>query len=198
MDSLVRKIKGRVYRKGKGWVFTPKDFLDLGNRAAVDQVLSRLTKAGDFRRLDRGLYDFPAKHAVLGALAPDPDLVAQALARKTGDSVQVSGARAANLLGLSTQVPAKLEYLTTGRAKAHQFGKQTIRLKRMPSRIPRQAPPGTALALNALLYLGKTGVTDAVVVRLQSILPSKEKNALASTIGVVPDWLVPTIKKIAA
>ncbi len=198
MDSLSRKIKGRVYRRGKGWVFTPKDFLDLGNRAAVDQVLSRLTKAGVFRRLDRGLYDFPAKHPLLGILSPDPDLVAQALARLTGDSIQVSGARAANLLGLSTQVPAKLEYLTTGPAKTCQIGKQTIRLKRMPRQTPRNCLDGTLLAINALLYLGKTGVTDAVVHRLQNILPTKEKKALVSTIGVVPDWLVPSIKEIAA
>jgi len=198
MDSLHKKIKARINRRGRGWVFTPKDFLSLGNRAAVDQVLSRMLRAGEVRRLDRGLYDFPGTHPVLGLLAPDPDKIAQALARCTGDSIQVSGARAANLLGLSTQVPAKLEYLTTGPAKTRKIGRQEIRLKRMPASIPKGLVTGAALVLSALLYLGRGGVTSSVVDRLQKRLPQKEKQNLSAAIGVVPDWLVPAIREIAA
>jgi hypothetical protein len=76
-------------------------------RAAVDQALSRLAKAGHLRRLARGLYDFPKLLPKFGAFTPAPDEVAQALARETGSHLQIDGARAANALGLSTQVAAQ-------------------------------------------------------------------------------------------
>ena len=96
----------RARSAGRGGVFTPSDFLDVAGRAAVDQALSRLVKSGTLRRLTRGLYDYPKVHPKLGALSPTPDDVAQALARETGSHVQIAGARAANALGLSTQMPA--------------------------------------------------------------------------------------------
>lgn len=64
--ALVRRIRA----KGRGWVFTPKDFLDVGIRATVDQTLSRLARKGAVRRLDRGLYDYPKQHDKLGTLSP--------------------------------------------------------------------------------------------------------------------------------
>jgi len=102
----------RARAGGRGGVFTPRDFLDVAARAAVDQALSRLAKGGKLRRLARRLSDFPKVHPKLGPLSPAPDDVAQALARETGSQVQIAGARAANALGLSTQVPAKSSYLT--------------------------------------------------------------------------------------
>nr|QEG97822.1 hypothetical protein AgrTiKerr27_00092 [Agrobacterium tumefaciens] len=108
----------RARAGGRGSVFTPSDFLDVAARAAVDQALSRLARNGKLRRLTRGLYDFPKVHPQLGALSPRPDDVAKALARETGSQVQIAGARAANALGLSTQVPAHSIYLTDGGRRA--------------------------------------------------------------------------------
>lgn len=84
----------RARAGGRGSVFTPRDFLDVAARSAVDQALSRLAKNGKLRRLTRGLYDFPKVHPQLGPLSPTPDDVAQALARETGSQVQIAGARA--------------------------------------------------------------------------------------------------------
>jgi predicted transcriptional regulator of viral defense system len=96
--SVPDRVMKRVRASGRGSVFTPRDFLDLSARAAVDQALSRLAKAGHLRRLARGLYDFPKLHPKLGALTPAPDDVAQALARETGSHLQIDGARAATHL----------------------------------------------------------------------------------------------------
>ena len=112
--SVPDRMMKRVRASGRGSVFTPNDFLTVAPRSAVDQALSRLVKSGQLRRLARGLYDFPKLHPKLGPLSPAPDDVAQALARETGSQVQIAGARAANALGLSTQVPAKSTYLTDG------------------------------------------------------------------------------------
>src|ERR1043166_9611317 len=127
--SVPDRIMNRARAGGRGCVFTPHDFLDVAGRAAVDQALSRLVKGGKLRRLTRGLYDFPKVHLKLGALSPAPDDVAQALARETGSRVQIAGARAANALGLSAQVPAKSIYLTDGPSRRVVLGKRVVDLR---------------------------------------------------------------------
>ena len=114
MNSIAAAILKRIRVHGRGWVFTPRDFLDLGTRHPIDLALSRFASDKTIRRLTQGVYDYPRVHKKLGVLAPNPDEVAAVLAAKTGSRMQVSGARAANLLGLTDQVPAQLVYLTDG------------------------------------------------------------------------------------
>src|SRR5258708_15435511 len=113
MGDLTLKVLKRA-KAGAGSALTPKAFADLGNRAAVDQALSRLTKAGKIRRISRGVYDIPTNHPTLGPLSPDPDAVARAIADQSGYRLQPTPARAANVLGLSSQVPAQVIYLIDG------------------------------------------------------------------------------------
>src|SRR5260370_40024238 len=117
MADLTRNVLGRVKSGTQGAVFTPKAFSDLGNRAAVDQALSRLTKAGEIRRISRGVYDVPQNHPTLGPLSPDPDSVARAIADQAGYRLQPTPSRAANALGLSSQVPAQIVYLIDGTSR---------------------------------------------------------------------------------
>jgi hypothetical protein len=105
MHTVPALVMRRVKGMGRGSVFTPSDFADLGGRAATDQALSRLARTGKIRRLARGIYDYPRVSRFLGPISPARDVVARALARKTNSAVQVTGAQAANALGLSTQVP---------------------------------------------------------------------------------------------
>src|SRR5579862_8857780 len=99
MNSIAAAILKRIRVHGRGWVFTPKDFLNLGMRHPIDLALSRFARDKTIRRLTQGVYDYPKVHKKLGTLAPNPDDVATVLAAKTGSRVQISGARAANLLG---------------------------------------------------------------------------------------------------
>src|SRR5688572_2529330 len=123
--SILRRIRG----KGRGAVFTAADFADLGSRAAIDQALTRLAKSGQIRRLDRGVYDLPRIHPSVGPLWPAADDVAQALANQTASQLQLSGPTAANTLGLSTQVPAHVEYLTDGPSRKVVVGRLSVKLK---------------------------------------------------------------------
>src|SRR5258708_26481238 len=127
--SVPNRIMKLARAGGRGGVFTPRDFLDVAARAAVDQALSRLAKGGKLRRLARGLYDFPKVHPKLGPLSPAPADVAQALAPETGSQAQIAGARAANALGLATHVPAKGTYRTQGPARRVLLGKRVIALR---------------------------------------------------------------------
>ena len=126
MITVADKILARAKRHGAGWVFSAKHMRDLGARAAIDQALGRLVRDGSLRRLARGLYDLPQVHPVLGPLSPNPDAVAAAAAEQVGHRLQISPARAANALGLSSQVPAKIVYLTDGSSRKIKAGQQVI------------------------------------------------------------------------
>ena len=172
--SVHKKILKRIQGHGRGYVFTPKDFLGLGSRAAVDQTLSRLAHRGVIRRLDRGLYDYPKVSTRLGPLSPAPGVVARAIARRTDSKVQISGARAANALGVTDQVPAKLVYLTDGPSRVAQVGNQRVILKHQSKRNLVGLGRQTGLVFQALRYLGKDNITDDVIQKLQSALTDQQ------------------------
>lgn len=79
MSSMADRMLKRIRAKGRGWVFTPKHFLDFGSRGAVDIALSRLAQSNAIRRTGRGIYDYPRLHDRLGALSPDPAVLAERL-----------------------------------------------------------------------------------------------------------------------
>ena len=193
--SIADKIIARL-RTQRGPVPT-RDFLDLGNRAAVDQSLSRLVRKGAIRRIQRGLYDLPRMGKLLDQpLSPSPDELVRAWARNNGLKVVPSGARAANALGLSTQVPAKIVYYTNGRTQTLKLGPYTVQLlNRGPKTMDvsgRMAP----LVLQALRHIGRGGVRPEVVYRLQSTLSQKEKAELKRNLRHAAAWMLPVIKEI--
>lgn len=186
----------RARASGRGGVFTPSDFLDLGGRAAVDQALSRLVKSGTLRRLARGLYDFPKVHPKLGLLSPAPDDVAQALARETGSHVQIAGARAANALGLTTQVPAKSTYLTDGPSRRVVLGKRVVDVRHASPK--HLVAPGSAAGtvFQALRHVGPVRATDVAHIAARR-LSACDKRMLASAAVQAPAWMRPTLVSIA-
>jgi hypothetical protein len=194
MASITDKIRGRIRRKKPGWVFTPRDFLDIGTRAAVDQVLSRLARQGMIRRLDRGIYYYPKQSKLLGPLSPTPDNIARALA--AGDHVFPSGAMAANLMRLSTQVPIKLSYLTNATIRTRRVAGQTIQLKRARVAWLDNIPDHANLTLQALSYLGKKSVDDQIISRCARMLTDKDLAGLHQAMDRIPGWMADTIHKI--
>lgn len=194
----IDKIKRRIIGKGRGAVFTPADFLDLCSRDSVDQTLSRLTDQGVIRRLARGIYDYPKTSPRLGRLSPDPDAVAAAIARKDGRVVQVSPGRAANMLGLTTQVPAKAVYLTDGPSRTKQIGAQTIIMRNAAARNLVGAGKPTGAVFQALRYLGKDGVDADIVARLARTIDADTRRALVKYALQAPGWMRPVVQQIAA
>ena len=194
--SVPDRLMKRVRASGRGSVFTPSDFLTVAARSSVDQALSRLVKGGQLRRLARGLYDFPKLHPKLGALSPAPDDVAHALARETGSQVQISGARAANALGLSTQVPAQSTYLTDGPSRRVVLGKRVVDLRHASPKhlIAPGSPAGTVV--QALRHVGPVRAADVAQVAARR-LSANDKKTLASTAVQAPAWMRPTLVSIA-
>jgi hypothetical protein len=129
--SIENKVLSRIYGRGRGWAFSKKDFAALGDGVNIDRALSRMAERGVIRRIMRGLYDYPAYSALLKKeLSPDVDQAAQALARKFGWQIQISGNAALNVMGLSTQVPTQYVYLSDGPSKTYQIGNVDISFKK--------------------------------------------------------------------
>ena len=196
-SSTPDKIMARALASGRGSVFTPSDFLDLAERSAVDQALSRLARNGKLRRLARGLYDLPKVHPRLSPLSPDPDHVARALARETGSKVQIAGARAAHLLGLTPQVSAQSDYLTDGPSRRVVLGKRVIDLRHASPK--HLILPGSAAGtiVQVLRQLGPTRADDVARIAAQS-LPAADKKKLAASVRQAPTWMRPTLLAITA
>lgn len=142
-------------------VWTPVDFVDLGSRAAVDKALQRLAVSGELRRIDRGLYDRPRMSSLTGRLVvPDYRAVIQAVARRDKARILIDGMTAANDLGLTTAVPARIEVLVDARLKPIQLGKQEIRFKAAaPSRLYWAGRP--AMRVVQALYWLHGALADA-------------------------------------
>lgn len=193
--AVANKILRRVKGKGPGAVFTAMDFTDLGSRDALDQALARLARSGSIRRVDRGVYDLPRTHPVMGPVWPAADVVARAVAKQTGSQLKVSGAAAANALGLSTQVSAKVEYLTDGPSRNIRVGNLAVRLKNagLVDMLLPQTRAGMAIV--ALRHLGRNAA-PAVVPRLAATLDDVDKKNLLKVRPRLRGWLGEAVDQI--
>lgn len=199
MQSLRNQILARIRGKGRGCVFSSKDFLDLGDRNPVDKALSRLWAQGIIRRVTTGIYDFPREDVEVGGrLSPDIHQVAQTIARKNGVCIQPSGALAANLLGLSTQVPAKIVYLTNGKSRTVEIRNRTLIFKRVK---PREIRPGNEISIlvtQALRFLGKERIEKNVIDHLRRQLSDVDKKKLLKDARYVEDWIWEVVRRITS
>ena len=192
-----RQILKRVYGHKMGWVFTPAHFLDIGSRAAVGMALKAICDRGLIRRLARGLYDYPQTHPKLGIMSPTPEQIARSLADKDGSRVQPSGAYAANLLGLSEQVPAKAVFLTDATDRRITVGRQEIILARTTPKNMATAGRTSGLVIQALRYMGQRHVDDAVLDILAQRLGKDDRQTLMKDIRYAPAWIGAIFRRLA-
>ena len=152
-------------------VWTPSDFADLGGRAAIDKTLQRLATAGELRRIDRGLYDRPHQNELTGhPTVPDYRAVIRAVTRRDQARTLVDGMTAANDLGLTTAVPARIEVLVDARLKPIKLGNQDIHFKfAAPSRLYWADRPAMQL-VQALHWIQDMLTQDSERQRVQTVL----------------------------
>ncbi|MDE0109362.1 MAG: DUF6088 family protein [Bryobacterales bacterium] len=201
MTGIADKIMQRVSVHDSGtWVSTPKDFLDLGSREAVDQALSRLAKAGRLRRVGHGLYDVPRTSNVLNGLAPvHLDAAVAAVARRDGVRIMPDGLVAANQLGLTNAVPAKATYVTDGHSRTLKINGRTVRFRHAGPSVMRWAGRPAAPVVQALRWLGRRAATDReIVATLNRHLPDYVKADLLHNSRGLPGWALPLARSIAS
>ena len=192
------QIVERINRLGRGKAFSAKDFLDIASRGTADMTLAALVRQGAIRRVRRGLYDVPKVNSALGGeLSPDIDEAARAIARRQRWKIVPDGAWAANLLGLSTQVPAKIFYLTDGPNKGIPIGRRVIQLKHARPKALAGLEGKSALVVQALRHLGKDRIGSTELEGLRTLLSSAEKRKLVKDTRFGVDWIYEIAKKLA-
>ena len=197
-QSIDGKIRRRIFGKGRGWVFTPKHFQDLGTSAAIDSALRRLKADGSIRALTRGLYDYPANDPQLGLLTPSASAIARALVVRDAIRLQASGAYAANALGLSEQVPSRIVFLTDGPSRTVKIGKRSILLQRTTPRNMVTAGRKSGTVIQALRYLGRDHVDNRVIGILIRQLTDTERAALRDDLRHASAWIADLLRPLLA
>jgi len=189
------KVTNRIYGKGRGWVFTQKDFSDLGGYFAVRKALLNLVELQFIRRIAQGLYEYPRKHKQLGQLPPSIDQVSQAIARKFEIRLQPAGAYAANQLGLTEQVPGRYIFLTDGNSKLVKLSNAVIQFKKTTPRRMKVAGKISGLVFEALRSIGQQQTTPQILSRLRNRLTADDYRRLQLDAHLAPAWIARIIRK---
>jgi Family of unknown function (DUF6088) len=195
MSQLAQAILSQAQSLPEGGLLSPKEFLHLGSRAAIDQTLSRLAREGKLFRVGRGAYALPVQGR-FGVRSPSIEAVIEAIESTSGEIVVASGAAEANALGLTTQVPTREVYLTSGPSRRLNLGNREIELKHGNrwQMLLGKRPAGKAI--RALIWLGPEQGSMVMEV-LRSKLPSQEWDAIRQARAGLPSWMAKAISETA-
>lgn len=183
--QILRKI-GKA--KG-GTLFFNEQFLTLGGNEAVRKALERLVKKGKLKRLAQGIYYKPLEDPVIGKLTPGIASVAKAIAKRDKARIVPTGNYAINRLGLSTQVPLNVVYLTDGAARKIRVGNRVINFKRTVPRNLAAIGEISKLAIQALKAIGQKEVTEEQIEKIQKLLKKEKRTHLQHDIRLAPEWI---------
>ncbi len=197
MQSIANKILSRVHGRGRGWAFSTNDFISEFTREQIDNALSILAKDGKIRRVCRGIYDYPKYSILLDQyLSPNFDQVAQAMARKFNWRIQPSGDAALNLLGLSTQVPGRIIYLSDGPNRKYTIGNYTLEFKKSALKDVGFKHRESGLIVQALKALGKKQVATISLQDIQKKIDLTKRKKIIKDTKSATSWIYDYIKKI--
>ena len=196
MSQITENILSVAQTLPEGGLLSPKEFLHLGSRAAVDQALTRLTREGVLLRIGRGTYAAPV-HGRFGSRPPSTEAVVHAIEAGSGETIVANGAAEANALGLTTQVPTQEVFITSGRSRKLQLGNRSVELKHgnRLQLILGKRPAG--MAIRALSWLGPEQGTAALRV-LRTKLPASEWDAMRSARASLPSWMARAVGEVSA
>jgi uncharacterized protein DUF6088 len=197
-QPLEKKILNRIYGSGRGWAFSQADFADLGPRPTIDSALLRREREGAIRRVIRGIYDYPRQSkALAGPMSPDIDQVADALARKFAWRIQPDGATAQNLLGLSTQVPARIVYLSDGPDRSYAIGKTSLAFEHTALKEAGFKLPESRLIVQALKAFGESRITPEILKQIRKKFGSALRQRIRLDTKTATGWVYAAVQEIA-
>ena len=195
MSHLVQSIVAAAQALPEGGLLSPKEFLHLASRAAVDQALTRLTREEKLLRVGRGVYALPVQGR-FGTRPPSARTVVDAIAAASGEVVVPSGATEANALGLTTQVPVRQVFLTSGPSRTLRLGQQSLEFKHgAPWQLLMGNRPA-GMAIRALGWLGQDQAASALQT-LHSSLPATEWDAMRAARAAMPSWMARAVSEVA-
>jgi len=194
--STDSRLLSRIRRMEPGSVFMPKQFHDLGTRNAVASALKRMKAAGLVRQLSRGVYDLPIIKPAIGEVPPSSAAIARAMELSENAKVQPSGASAANMLGISEQVPARTIFLTSGPSRVIRIGKRQITFKHAAPRNMAGAGTKAGLIVSAMRHMGRGNIDASTLEAILRNIAPGERPAVARDISHAPAWIADTIRPV--
>lgn len=193
MSLLTENILSVACTSPEGRLLSPKEFLHLGSRVAVDKTLSRLAQEGQLIRVSRGAYVAPYQGR-FGARPPSTESVMQAIEATGAETVVANGAAEANALGLTNQVPTREVFFTSGSSRKLQLGNRCVELKHVNrwQLLLGKRPAG--MAIRALYWLGPEAA-PAALIQLSTKLSEPEWKAVRSVRAMLPSWLAKAVSE---
>jgi len=191
MERLIveKKIAEVLKSHPKGSVLFVDDFLDYGNSESVKKALLRLKEKEILVRLAHGIYLYPKIDKELGVLFPSTEDIAKAIARRDKARIVPTGVQALNKLGLSTQVPMKVVYLTDGAARSIKVGKRTITFKNSSPKNLLAQGEISSLVIQALKTIGQSKVEDETISKIKIILKKEKTEIIMNDAKLAPAWI---------
>lgn len=197
-QSIKQQILSRIQGRGRGWAFTPNDFIGDFKRWEIDNSFEDLTKENKIRKIMRGVYDYPLYSEILHKfVAPDMEQVANALARKFAWRIQPSGETALNYLGLSTQVVGHYIYLSDGPSKKYDILGQTLEFKHTNLKESTLQNKTAALVVQAIKATGENNITTEFLNKLKEKFSREEWQKIKKDSVKAPLWVYNYISEIA-
>ncbi len=196
-DSIASRIMNKIENGTRDYVYISSDFLNLGEYDAVRQSLLRLEKKGKIKKIMNGMYYYPRYSELIQEYeSPSPSKVAEAIARKFNWTIAPCGDAALNILGLSTQVPAKWSYISDGPYYDFQFGNISIEFKHRNNREISGMSQQTAIIIQALKAIGKENVNTSHYDIIYRQLNTEDKILILREAQQSSMWIYNAIKKI--
>jgi len=200
-QSIDIQILDKIKKAKRGSLYFSENFIAQGNADAVRKALERLVKAGELQRAARGIYVRPEKDPVLGYVTPGIEKIAKAIAKRDRARIVPTGNYALNRLGLSTQVPMNIVYLTDGSARKIRIGKYIITFKKTTPKNLTAIGEISKLAIQALRTIGKDNVSQEEIEKITQLLKKEKATHLQHDIRLAPAWIrkimLPVLKQKA-
>lgn len=195
MQSIENKIEKSILSKPKGTLLLPDDFTAFGSSDAVRKALSRLQEKEIIKRVAHGIYVRPRICKILGPLTPSAEEVAKAIIKRDRIRIIPTGSFALNALGLSTQVPMNIVYLTDGSSRELYVGKRKIKFKKTAAKMLMAKGRISKLVILALKEIGNGYVTIEEEKKILSLLKKEDVKLLEHDIKLAPEWIRGIMRK---
>ncbi len=195
--TVSSKIENIIIKSKKGKLLFVSDFSQYGNYDTVRKALQRLTDKGIILRISKGIYYYPKTDELLGILYPTAAEIGKAIAKRDKARIIPTGAYAQHLLGLSTQIPINIVYLTDGSARKVKIGNQTIIFKKTSPKNLSFKSKLSSLIIQALKSKKENNITQIEKLRLTEIIrQSNEKEKIKKDIQNAPVWIQKIVLEI--
>lgn len=195
MQSVEYKIERSIKAKPKGSLLFPDDFADKGSADSIRKALQALKDKGLIKSVAHGIYVYPKVNSYIGEVLPTAEEVAQAIAKRDKIRLVPTGAYSLHALGLSTQIPLKLVFLTDGAARTIKVGKRTIKLKKATPKNLMAKGKISSLAIQALREIGKDKASPTELKKIVKLLKEEDPQLLKHDIKLAPEWIKLIMKK---